>query len=95
MTEKLLNALLLAIALGLWVNALKPATVHADSSYDARIYRELEDINSKLMLIESNTANSGSSSSPHPPNCPGTLKANAWGGVEASLGGYSVSLDCK
>ena len=26
--------------------------------------------------------------------CTGRLKANAWGGIEATLGGYSVNLDC-
>jgi hypothetical protein len=27
--------------------------------------------------------------------CTGQLKANAWGGSEPSIGGYSIDLNCK
>jgi hypothetical protein len=27
--------------------------------------------------------------------CDGALKANAWGGVEATIGGYKVELSCR
>jgi hypothetical protein len=27
--------------------------------------------------------------------CKGTLKANAWGGTEASIGGYDVDVTCS
>jgi hypothetical protein len=27
-------------------------------------------------------------------SCTGELNANAWGGVEATLGGYTISLRC-
>ena len=28
-------------------------------------------------------------------SCTGDLKANAWGGVEATIGGYKVELKCR
>ena len=27
--------------------------------------------------------------------CEGELKANAWGGIEATVGGYKVAVDCR
>lgn len=28
-------------------------------------------------------------------NCTGEIKANSWGGTEASIGGYKVNVTCK
>lgn len=28
-------------------------------------------------------------------DCTGELKANAWGGVQSSIGGYKVSISCE
>jgi hypothetical protein len=28
-------------------------------------------------------------------HCKGTLTANAWGGTEATIGGYDVDLNCR
>jgi hypothetical protein len=27
-------------------------------------------------------------------HCTGTLKANAWGGIESTIGGYNVDVTC-
>ena len=27
--------------------------------------------------------------------CTGELKANAWGGIEATIGGYKVRIECE
>jgi len=30
-----------------------------------------------------------------PPTCTGELKANAWGGIKETIGGYDITLKCR
>jgi len=81
MTDRTTKALLVAIALGLWMNVatqwVKPAVVHAQD--DSRIVNLLQSINSQLSSF----------------HCKGELKTSVWGAATAGVGGYEVDVTCK
>jgi hypothetical protein len=47
-------------------------------------------VNALAPLFRSTTVRASSST-----HCTGTLKANAWGGEKATIGGYDVDVNCS
>jgi hypothetical protein len=64
MIDRTTKIILIALALGLFANAIVP------------------------LVRPTVTSAAGGS------HCTGTIKANAWGGTEPSIGGYQVDVNC-